>query len=77
MNMLECPVCQSMLKLSIGYTGCDWLCEAGEESGYDYEVSLNCVNGSCARVFTLGHMKNGNDFSEVKDHKPYVREYEE
>mgnify|MGYP000064844623 CR=1 FL=1 len=63
--MLKCNECGSVLKLSIGYTGCDWNTEAGEGSGYGYEVSLDCTNANCARIYTIGHIKNINDFSPV------------
>ncbi|MEC1757400.1 hypothetical protein [Schinkia azotoformans] len=72
MNILKCPECNSKLKIQYGYTGCDWLCEEGEGSGFGYEVSLDCTNDSCARIFTIGHLKSYGDFSEVKEHKPYL-----
>lgn len=68
-NKPKCPACGSNLKLEIGYTGCDWNCEAGKNSGYGYEVSLNCPKVGCGRVFTLGMIKNYSDFSEIKTKK--------
>ena len=65
-NKPKCPACGSDLELEIGFTGCDWNCEAGENSGYDYQVSLNCPKHGCGRVFTLGMIKNDNDFSLIK-----------
>lgn len=61
--MLKCPSCNSVLKLVEGYTGSDWECEAGEGSGYDYEISLECTN--CAYIFPLGYVRGINDFSPV------------
>lgn len=68
--MLKCPSCQSVLKLSQGYTGADWDCEKGEGSNYGWELSLDCTNKNCAYIFTLGHTKELDDFSPVIN-KPY------
>ena len=65
-NKPKCPACGSNLELEIGFTGCDWNCEAGENSGYDYEISLSCNKHGCGRVFTLGMVKNYSDFSRIK-----------
>lgn len=67
MDKLKCPECNSVLKLSIGYTGADWDCKKGEGSGYGHELSLKCINDGCARVFTLGNLKESYHFSEVID----------
>ncbi|MFD1363076.1 hypothetical protein [Lentibacillus salinarum] len=67
---LKCPSCHSNLKLSEGYTGCDWNCEKGEGSNYDWEISLDCTNDRCAYVFALGHIKEIGDFSPAIN-KPY------
>lgn len=63
MKMPLCE-CKSELKLSIGFTGCDWNCEAGVNSGYNYEVRLEC--NKCGRVYTLGMVRNERDFSPIK-----------
>lgn len=65
-NKLKCPNCGSDLDLEIGFTGCDFDCEAGEGSGYDYEVSLACNKNGCGRVFKLGMIKKYSDFSRIK-----------
>lgn len=65
--MLKCPSCNSDLKLSQGYTGADWDCEAGEGSGYGHVISLDCTDDSCACIFSLGYVKGINDFSPVID----------
>jgi len=62
MKMPLCENCKSELKLSIGFTGCYWNCEA-EDPRYDYEVRLEC---DCGRVYTLGMIKNEKDFSPYK-----------
>lgn len=67
MQKLKCPECNSNLKLQIGYTGCDWETVKGEGSGYGFELSLLCTNEDCRRIFTIGHLKNEFDFSEVID----------
>ncbi|MEA4900496.1 hypothetical protein [Desulfitobacterium sp.] len=67
MQMLKCPVCNSILKLNISYSGCDWDTKAGKGSGYGWEVSLDCINSKCASLFTIGHVRNINDFVGLKD----------
>jgi len=62
--MLKCPKCNSILKLDIAYSGCDWDTQAGQGSGYGWEVSLHCQ--SCGRLFTIGHIKDYNNFEELK-----------
>lgn len=64
MKMPLCQNCGRELKLSISFTGCDWKSEAGEKSGYDYEVRLDC--DFCGRVYTLGYVRNEKDFSPYK-----------
>lgn len=66
MNNLQCPECNATLKLTIGYTGMDWESKAGEGSGFGHEMSLNCTNDRCTRVFTLGYLRNEYDFSPVR-----------
>ena len=49
-----------------GYTGCDRDCEAGEGSGYGYDISLECDGkDGCGCSIPLGHIKNYGDFSVV------------
>ncbi len=67
MDKLKCPVCGNVLELEIGYTGCEWNCKEGEGSGYGNELSLVCHQKGCGRIYTLGHLKNAYDFSEVID----------
>jgi len=62
-KMPLCEECKRELKLSISFTGCDWNCEAGANSGYNYEVRLDC---ECGRVYALGMIKNERDFSPSK-----------
>lgn len=64
MQMLKCPQCNTILKLNIGYTGCDWDTVKGQGSGYGWEVSLHCV--SCSSLFTIGHIKDYFSFAELK-----------
>ena len=61
---LACVSCGSPLDLSIGYTGADWDCEAGDGSGYGYEVALSCPH--CGRIYHIGNVKNRDDFSPKK-----------
>lgn len=67
MQKLECPVCHSILKLDIGYTGCDWNTKKGKGTGFGWEVSLVCTNIKCRSLFTIGHIRNINDFVGLKD----------
>jgi hypothetical protein len=67
MKMPLCEGCKRELKLSaIGFTGCDWNCEAGENTGYDYQIALEC---ECGRIYPIGMIKNEKDFSPMKDVK--------
>lgn len=62
---LKCPVCDSVLHLEVAYDGCDWKTVAGDNSGYEYPISLVCKKDGCGCVFTLGRLKQPSDFSEV------------
>jgi hypothetical protein len=64
---LDCPLCRAPLKLAIGFTGCDWLTKAGEGSGYDYFVSLDCTNDACGAVYNIGHLKREADFTPMDE----------
>lgn len=66
MEMLKCPHCNSALKLEIAYSGADWDTKAGKGSGYGWEVSLLCENSKCSRLYTIGHVRNINDFVTLK-----------
>ena len=59
-NLPSCE-CGSNLELSVGYTGADWNCEAGDGSGYGWEVSLVCP--SCGRCYVICHTKDSHDVS--------------
>lgn len=61
---LRCSGCGSDLQYSIGYTGADWECEAGEGSGYGYVVALACER--CGRMFPICHVKHEGDASPVR-----------
>jgi len=67
MPKLKCPLCNTNLKLSVGFTGCDWDTVKGEGSGYGWDVSLVCLNDDCRALFTIGHVRNEYDFAEMKD----------
>jgi hypothetical protein len=62
---LDCPLCRSPLKLSIGYTGCDWLTVAGKGSGYGYDITLACTNDNCGAMYPIGHIKRESDFTPM------------
>jgi len=72
--MLKCPSCNSDLRISEGYTGSDWECEAGKGSNYGHQISLDCTGDSCAYIFILGYVKGYNEFSPVIDkYKSYLK----
>jgi hypothetical protein len=71
MKKLKCHNCDTILKLVICFTGCDWDTKKGEGSGYGYPISLDCDN--CGSVHTLGHVKGYGDFSEVVDNLKCVK----
>lgn len=71
-NILKCVACDSELSLKVAFSGADWDTEAGEGSGYEYPISLECTNDHCARVYRLGHLNNAYAFSPMKNHKPYT-----
>ena len=64
---LKCPICGKGLRMSVGYAGCDRDTEAGAKSGYGWEVSLVCSDEHCACRYTIGTVKNLNDFTPMKD----------
>jgi len=66
-KMLKCPDCNSNLRLHVGYSGADWNTAKGEGSGYDWEVSLLCLNDDCRRLFTIGNVKDEYNFVERID----------
>ena len=65
-NGLVCVACGGELDLEIGYTGADWDSEAGEGSGFFYEVQLCCNKFGCGRVYKVGYLKNENAISPPK-----------
>ena len=62
---LACAECGSNdLSFRVGYTGADWTCEAGEKSGFGWEVMLSC--DKCGRVYHICNCKKESDVSPVK-----------
>lgn len=74
-KMLRCSYCNAILKLQIGYTGCEWETVAGEGSGYGHEISLQCTNDGCATCFPLVHAKESHDVSVVKEERRHFRNH--
>ena len=61
---LTCGSCGRELEnVSTGFTGADWGTQAGEGSGFDYEIRLDC---KCGRTYHIGNTKGINDFSPSK-----------
>lgn len=74
-KMLTCPYCSSGLEMKISYSGCDWNCEAGERSGYGWEVNLHCLNDHCSVIFPLLHTKEMHHVSVVKEEYRHFKNY--
>lgn len=61
-NLPMCDEChEARLELSVGWTGADWNSEAGEGSGFGWEVSLVCPR--CGRCYVVCHTKDVHDIS--------------
>lgn len=72
-NRLKCTDCGCDLELRVAFDGCDWDTVDGENSGYKYPISLICVNDNCARVYTIGRLKNQFDFSASNtETRPFI-----
>lgn len=67
MKKLKCLECGTALKLHQGITGADWNCEAGEGSGFDVEISLDCEK--CGLIYPLGNVRELGDFSPAIDRR--------
>lgn len=63
---MKMPMCEcgTELEAVASYSGCDWLCEAGEGSGFDYEFVLECP--ACSRQYPMVFMKNTRAISPRK-----------
>lgn len=59
MKKLKCPHCGDELHLELGFDGCDWESEAGEGSGYNYQLYLACNRYGCGNVFPIVRLKYG------------------
>lgn len=68
MKTLKCPDCGTILKLLIRHTGEDYDTEAGEGSGFGWEVSLVCSRKQCGSLFVIGNVKERSHFSVLNDH---------
>jgi len=60
-NLPKCEKCGVCLEMSVGYTGADWDCEAGDGSGFGWEVNLVCPE--CGKCYTVCHCKDIKDIS--------------
>lgn len=62
MSALKCIRCDKAdLFVSVGFDGLDKDSEAGEGSGYNWTVDLNCPH--CGGVYTVGRVKKSSDFA--------------
>lgn len=69
-HKLKCPHCNHILTIDFVYDGCDWNSEAGEGSGYDYEVGLVCNH--CGSYYPIVRTRKINDAVCVKEKiRPY------
>lgn len=63
---LTCSDCGSNdLAFRVLWSGADWNCEAGDKSGYGWEVHLCCEQ--CGRVYHICNCKKGKDVSPAKE----------
>lgn len=70
---LKCCECNTILEPYVSYDGCDWQSEAGDRSGYGWEVSLKCP--CCGSLFPIARMREMNDISLIKKQEaPYNKE---
>lgn len=61
MKDLKCGACgRELTKVYISFTGCDWNTKAGEGSGFDCEIKLDC---DCGRVYHIGNVRREEDFT--------------
>lgn len=61
----RCSCGSDNIECSVSFDGCDFISEAGEGSGFMYEISLVCNN--CGRAYPIGRIKSYQDFSENLD----------
>ena len=62
---LKCADCgNNDLKFHVAFTGAEWNCEAGDNSGYGYEVMLEC--SECGRVYHICNCRKEGDVSAAK-----------
>ena len=62
---LKCADCgNNDLKFHVAFTGAEWNCEAGNKSGYGYEVMLEC--SECGRVYHICNCRKEGDVSPAK-----------
>ena len=59
-------VCAGDLRLSNNLVGGDWNSEAGEGSGFNVAVLLECDRYGCGRIYTIGYLKNEYAISPPK-----------
>lgn len=65
-NGLVCAGCGGDLKFDINLVGGDWNSEAGEGSGFDCAVHLECDKMGCGRIYIVGYLKNEHAISPPK-----------
>lgn len=65
-NGLVCAGCGGDLEFGHNLVGGDWNSEAGEGSGYDVAVQLECNKFGCGRVYTVGYVKDERLISPPK-----------
>ena len=71
-NQLSCSDCGGKLEITEGFDGCGWKSEAGKDSGFNIEISLDCEE--CGRVYPIGRVRKHSDFSRNKEDKDLCRD---
>lgn len=63
---IKCAGCGSFnIRMHVYFDGADWDAEAGEGSGFDYEVSLICED--CGRGYPVCRLNNERAVCAIKD----------
>lgn len=61
---IKCEGCGSYnITMHVGYDGADYLSEAGDGSGFKWEVKLVCED--CGRIYPVCRVKNFNAVSGI------------
>lgn len=61
-----CEGCGSYhLRATVSYDGCDWRSKAGDGSGFEFLVALECED--CGRIYPVIRLKDEFAVSQLKE----------